>query len=210
MKFFNALPANYPKLLQLYFELYQYALDKELLIEHGHLSVDHFNNILNIAYALGKKEWVINFMDEYSKYLQLGEEKEENVKRLFNAYLKFYDKEYRAAFIILDDLKMEDITYGLRSYTLLIMTIIEGRKKIGFRYDFQQHCNNFKAYVGRKYKNGIISLSIKDGYLRFVNIAKKIHGWKYKSWDKEKLYEEIKRYKDIPQGQWLKDQINGL
>jgi len=207
--FINAVPPI-PNRLRLYFEMFQLAVEKNILIENGYISPDIFTNIVHLGCVLGEDKWIRQFKETKTQFLKLDEDSLENVDQLFEAYINFYKGNYRETFIILDQIKLKDMTYGLRRYVLLLGTIIEGKNTIGFKFDFVTISSNFSAYINRKYKAAEISQSLKAGYLIFLYVLDKIYYSEFKKVNKTKLYQKIASNKEVPFNHWLKEKINNL
>lgn len=209
LKFFNSIPPN-PNRIQLFFEIYVLALDKNLLIRNGYFSSDNFMNIIQLGCALKKYAWTTEFKNNYTQYLKLKEDTLENVSQLFESYINFYQGNYRETFILLDKIKLWDLTYGVRRYVLLLRTIIEGKESIGFKYNFDTYCSNFRAYILRKHKAKEVSITTKKGSLNFIFLVNKIYYWEFIKPKKSVLLQKLDNSYDIPFRNWLNKKIDSL
>jgi len=208
--FINAIP-EIKNRLQLYFEIYQLADREKLLIEGSYLSPDHFTNIIHIGCLLGEDDWIKEFKAANTKFLKLDQDNLENIDQLFDAYINFYKKNYVDAFGILQKIKLKDMTYGLRRYTLILCTLIEEKEKIKseFKVDFVTICSNFSAYNYQKYKKGEISISLKNGCQIFINAVKKLYYPTFRE-DKGPILELINSNDEVPFKEWLKCKVEVL
>jgi len=209
MKLINTIPPI-PNRRQLYFEVYKLAAERNLLLENGYIPVSNYLNIIQLGCALKELSWINDFKKNYTKYLKINEDSLENVNQLFEGYINFYQENYRETFILLDKIKLEDMSYGIRRYTLLFRTIIEGRKTIGFKYDFDNYCANFRAYIQRKYRNKEMSLNSKNGCLCYLYLVNKMYYWDYNKINKAILYRKLNNSKEISFRRWLKGKIDAL
>lgn len=209
LKFLNAIP-SFEGRSKLYFEIYKFASDKNLLIENGYISSDHFNNIIHLGCLLGENKWIKEFKENNTKFLKLDKDSLENIDEFFEAYISFYKEDYRDTFIRLDKIKLKDVTYGLRRYTMIFCTLIEGRADIGFKYDITVFGRNFKSYLNRKHRVSEISQSKKIGCLTFLELVLKIYNWEDKNGDKKPLFELLDSHDEIPYRNRLKKKIKSL
>ncbi len=203
----NATPNHTEDRLALYFELYQFALTNDLLTEGGHISPDHFNNIINLGCVLKMDDWVENFIEDYKGFLDDSTDRVENIQRLFTAYTCFYKQDFNETYRLLFNLKLEDVSYGLRYHTLLLYTLVEGRDVISFKFDFETKCKSFKNYLQRKYQKGYISERVRDRNLNFIKITTKINDRQRKGYDSKELLAELESYEEIPFRDWLEGKI---
>lgn len=208
-KFFNAIPQS-PNRIQLYFDCYVLALEQNILVKNGYISSDNFMNMIQLGCALKKYEWITDFKNNYIQYLKLKEDTLENVSQLFEGYINFYQGNYRETFILLDKIRLWDMTYGVRRYVLLLRTIIEGKGKIGFKFNFDTISSNFRAYILRKHKSKEMSTISKKGCLIFVFLVNKIYYWEFKKTKHSILYKKLDNNYDVPFRNWLNNKIDGL
>ena len=133
------------------------------------------------------------------------------MNRLFDAYLNYWKSDYNETYGLLFNLRLEDISYGLRYHTLLLRTLIEGEEAITFReVDFIKKCNTFRAYLRGLEKKKLLSKSLKSQSVNFMKIAKKIYFYNFSKTTKEDLLAELDNCKEIFYRVWLKAKINHL
>ena len=206
----NATPNHTTNRLELYFELYQFALENDLLTENGHFSPDHFNNIVHLGCVLKKDDWVERFINDYKMYLDDSTDRVENIQRLFTAYSCFYKRDYNETYRLLFNLKLEDVSYGLRYYTLLLYTLVDGSDSITFKFDFDTKCRSFKNYVQRKFQKGYISERVKERNLNFIKMTTRIYDLEKHGLSKAELQAELDSYEEVPFRDWLQGKINDI
>lgn len=208
-KFFNSIPPIANR-IQLYFEIYKLAIKLNLLIENGFINPNNFMNVIQLGCALKKYEWITNFKNDYIHFLELKEDTLENVSQLFEGYINFYQGNYRETFILLDKIKLWDMSYGVRRYVLLLRTIIEGKESIGFKFNYDTYTSNFRAYILRKHKAKELSTTSKKGCLIFIFLVNKIYYWEFKKSKKSILYKKLDNNYEIPFRSWLNQKIDVL
>ncbi len=148
-----------------YFSLYKIGVDNEVFTMYGSFPQSHFTNIVIISCGIGEFEWTQNFINKYYIYLPDEDDKKENIIRLYKAYLSFYKKEYEQVEFLLYTLEFEDVSYGLRHYTLLIASLYELEREL------HDSCDNFKQYMYRKHKTKLIGTDIRKPHNNFIKIV---------------------------------------
>ncbi len=193
-----------------YLELYKYAWDERILIEGNYVSNTHLNNMIHIGCNLEEYDWTKQVIAESEPYLDNRQDKGENIKCLFYAYVNYVQANYHEAYRLLFNLVLEDINYGIRRHTILLRSLFLGKKEVRFRFNYDEKCNSFRTYLRRKYKIGEVSKRVKDANFAFVRILQKTYHAKNKKIPKLVLLEELKAIKEIPNRIFLKERINEL
>lgn len=105
------------------FDLYTWAIEKEVLMEEGLLGEWHFKNIVQTAIRHGRLEWIDQFVATYSQYLP--KQVRENAYAFNQASIYFEQKAYSAAKKLLLKVQFTDIFYSLDSKVLLVKIYYE-------------------------------------------------------------------------------------
>lgn len=187
------------------FKLYKIGLKHKLFMSGDYFIIDHFNNIVSIASGIGEYQWTQDFIDEYCTYLP-QEGGKDNVAKLYTAHLNFLRKEYDDVEALLYRMEFEDVSYGLRHYTLLIRSLYELR-----RTQIEDKCKTFKVYLHRKHKARFISSDIHEGYNNFIKIVELLFNtWgKFKA-NSEDIEKKMKTMNKIELKNWLDEKIDEL
>ena len=194
------------------FNLYQYGLKEGVLVVNGNIEAPHFNNIVDIGCGLGKFEEVRNFIKEYLRYLDVGEDLLENVKNLFEAFLYFGEGRYQKTLQKLNYLEFKDISYGFRAYSLMIKSIYETKKGKGFK-EIDAHSETFKQYIKRKYKQGYFSNRVREENLNFIKIACQLpfaSKSKYAKINTDTLMKKLEGMQNVVGRTWLIQKIEEI
>lgn len=186
--------------------LYKLGLKYNVLMQRGRFSITHFNNIVSLGSSEGEYKWTQNFINEYYKYLHTGNERIENIRTLFTAYLNFLRQEYGEVERILYMLEFEDFSYGLRHYTLLIRSLYELQKNEIF-----DRCSAFRVYIHRKNRDHFIGKDIHESYSNFIRIVEDLFNLRGQFRpETQKLRNRIHTMKNIAMKSWLLEKLDEL
>lgn len=188
-----------------YFSLYKIGVANKVFTTYGRFPQSHFTNIVRVGYSIGEYDWTRDFINEYYTYLPDEDDKKENIVRLYEAYLSFFKKEYDQVEYLLYTLEFEDVSYGLRHYTLLISSLYELQREL------HDSCESFKQYTYRKHKANFISTDIRNRCNNFIKIVlymANIQG-QFRP-DIAKLEEELDKMPNIAMKIWLNEKIADL
>jgi|GEM_PF-967606 len=188
-----------------YFSVYKVGVVNEVFTTDDYFPQAHFNNIVTIGCSVGEYEWIQNFINEYYTYLPDEDDKKENIIRLYKATLSFYQEEYEQVEYLLRTLEFEDVSYGLRHYTLLIASLYE------LKNELHDSCDNFKQYIYRKSNANFIGSDIYERHNNFIKMVLRITNVRGKFRpDVEKLKDELGEMKEITMKIWLNEKITTL
>lgn len=189
------------------FKLYKMGLAHGLFMNGDYFIIDHFNNIVSIASVIGEYQWTQNFINEYYTYLP-QEGGKDNVAKLYTAHLNFLRQRYDDVEALLYTMEFEDVSYGLRHYTLLIRSLYELR-----RTQVEDKCKAFKVYLHRKHKARFISSDMHEGYNNFIKIVESL----FDTWGRfqininaEAAKEKMDKMPKVELKNWLDEKINEL
>ena len=175
-------------------ELYQMALQKDLLLENGRLSHFAFNNIVAIAIRKNENEWVEQFMGDYETTL---ERRYRNVSySLGMARLEHARKNYGAALLHLQNADYKDFINNIIAKTLQMKIYFETKE-----YEvLEPHLRNMRTYINRQRAFGYH----RDNYLniiRFMQALMELNPFDKKA--KEELKKEIEAVERLTEREWL-------
>ncbi len=136
--------AGYKKL----FELYQFALDGELLFVSGKLQFQTYKNIVSTALHVKAFDWVEAFIQAYTPCLPQVHQKNALTYNL--AKLHFHRGEYEQVIDQLRQVEYEDVVYALGSRLMLLKTYYELDEYLSL----DSLLDSFRIYLRRSSKVG--------------------------------------------------------
>jgi hypothetical protein len=184
------------------FELYQEALERELLYINGEMTPWSFKNIVITALRLKEFAWTEAFINSYNE--KLNPKYRENALSFNLAQLYFYRKDYPKVIQMLQQVEYDDLSYHLNSKTFLM----------GSYYELDEMeamislLDSFRVYLNR---NKNIPNSRKTHYLNMIKVVKKLS--KIIPGDKkqiEKIKKEIQELNAIASKGWIMEKIADL
>lgn len=173
------------------FGWYQWGLQEELFTQNGQMSAITFSNI--ILYACIRKEfdWINDFIDKYSAYLN----KEYRVDEVAycQSVVLFYKREFTSAIFQLSNYEFSN-RYVLKTKNLISLTYFELFTNHKETY-FDLLESTLKTYENYLYRNASFNEKLLKPHLNFIQIVK---GWMMKIQNNASLIEMVK---------WLEKQI---
>lgn len=124
-------------------DLYQGALNRQILIENGHISRFAFNNIIAIALRVGETDWAGQFILDYKNLLE--RHWREATASLGLARVAYARRDYRSALLNLQRSDYKDQINNLTAKTLQLKIFYETGE-----FDLlENHLNGMKNYIKR-------------------------------------------------------------
>lgn len=181
------------------FGLYSFAEKNKLLIENGYIAEYNYLNIIKIAVAAKKFDYVKKLI----KYAdQLKPEYKENGYALASAIFHFAKKEYEITQSFLHEVDWKNINYKLTSTCLLIRTYYELSEYKALKYCIE----NARRFVKR---NIILSEGTKTVNLNFFSFVAELTKQQQKSTPKiEVLLQQLER--PIVYIEWCQQKLEEL
>jgi len=181
------------------FDLYKTGLVNNIFVKDGILSPWTYKNIVTVGLKLNETVWVENFIEEFCHFIR--DHQKDNAYYFSKCNLYFHKKEFDKAHEQLLQIQFTDAGYHLVSKILLAKIYFELKETIALN----AHLDNFRVYIR---KNKLISDSVKEHYLNFVSIIKKV----YKADLENKksntgLMDLIENKKNVPDADWLLSKI---
>ncbi|MEZ4918532.1 MAG: hypothetical protein R2792_05445 [Saprospiraceae bacterium] len=145
-------------------DLYQSALERELLFENGNLSPFAFNNIVAIALKVGDIDWAETFIHAYADRL---EKKHRAANLQLNlARVAYVRKDFRQALLNLQEADYKDRINNLIAKTLQMKIFFETEE-----YDLlEAHLQSMQTYIRRQRVIGYH----KTNFLNIIRFTKKL------------------------------------
>lgn len=186
------------KYLREVFELYQFSLNNDLLLEHGIISHFAFKNIVGIGLRLKEFEWVDSFIQNYQ--LNLHSKYRSNYVDYNTAKLWYAQKKHKEAMLKLIKVEYDDLFLNLDVKVLLLKIYYELKE-----FDvLESHINSFQKYVQRKKLIGYH----QENYLNIILLTKKLVELNpHDLQEKKKLKSKILATKALGERNWLLNQI---
>ena len=183
------------------FDLYKIAISEALLLdESGELSPWHYKNIVAAGLRLKRYDWVSHFMEQ--NRLLLPASQRENAYVYNKAKWFFAQKNYGKTMELLQEVRYDDVFYGLDARAMLLKTYYE----LGEEEPFYALTHSFAVFLQRK--KGL-SEQHRKNYLAFIAFIKKLHTLDAR--DASALAEFKKRVNDTRQladRKWLMEKLN--
>ena len=152
------------------FELYQFGIDNDLVVEEGKISEAAYTNIVVIGSILKKFEWVQMFIEAYTAYLDPAIS--EQAQQLGEAYLHYHQGDYDTTIRKLMDVPFVEVTYGFRARGLLLRTYFECMLLDRDYYELlSSHFASFRKYLRR---NPTIGEQRKLAYTNLISLSQKL------------------------------------
>ena len=183
-----------------YFSLYEDLLNKEIIFENNELPTKHFLNVITIALRLKKFDWVSNFIETYSQYI--NEKEKENAVTYTLAQLHLYKKDFNKVLELLRFVEYKELSRKLNSKVMLINTYVE-LKEIEPLYSL---LDSFRTFLGR---NTQINKEKQTSFLILIKFVRRYIS--IQSTEIQKLKElklKIEESESFVNKSWLLEKIN--
>lgn len=185
------------------FDLYQASIKDRIIFLNDEITPSTFRNVVLIGLRLSKFDWIENFINNYSKYL--NEEYRENAVNFNKARLYYYRKEYEEVIPLLSQVEFSDMSYSLQAKALLLITYYE-LNVISPLYSF---IDSFRTFLNRnKHK---MTESRRMNYHNLISFVKKLAD--IIPGDKNgiaQIEKEIENTDGIADAQWVKEKVQEL
>ena len=188
-------------------EWYQLGLSNDLLMEHGYLNENAFNNVILTASHLERADFLVGFIQEYGKKLPNTIKKDAYKWAL--AQLAFIQGDYPTVNKAFIDWLPKDKRYTIQAkITLLKANFKEALASKDLLKSFEDSCLAFEKYFHR---NELYADDKNTSCLKFVQYARKIVHNKhnkisYKKWTT--LIKAIEKEPLMLGKRWLKKEVD--
>lgn len=184
------------------FDLYNVALDKDLLFDKNELSPWDYKNLVTLGLRLKEQSWTEKFIKEYRDKLPKANRSNAYTFNLAKFY--FYINRYDDVLRLLQKVEYDDIFYLLDSKTLLVKTYYEMNEYSALH----SLVSSFKALLRRK---RTISDTHKKNYINLLNFTNELSRADVR--DKKALLEikkDFDRTTQIADAGWLREKFEEL
>lgn len=185
------------------FELYADQIENEILFQRGFLSQWDYKTIITLGLRLDKKEWTLQFIENYKN--QLPEFLAENAYNYNKANYLYEIGSFKEALQNLRQVQFTDVFYKLSARALLL--------KIYFRLqDWEGLDHSLATFASLLKRDKSIPSTQSDAYQIFIDLVKKGSRimqkrdfWSEKKFNdaREKLFAEISEKGESANLRWL-------
>lgn len=183
--------------------LYQFGLEKKLMMEQGQIGETTFANIATIGILEKEFDWVKGFIQAYEKYLPTSVQ--EDATKLSLSLLYFHQKDYdKVVELILNHQFLQSLS-NLKAKSILLRTYFEQFLLDDSFYDLViAQTLAFEKYVRR---NDLISSSAKTFYLNFILFTRLITNAVLQKSVNQDLLNKINKTESIVLKSWLLEKV---
>ncbi|MCP4440858.1 MAG: hypothetical protein GY810_18200 [Aureispira sp.] len=187
------------KYIRLAFDLYKNGLANGILIENQTLSHFAYKNTVALGLHLKEFDWVTNFINNYSSYLQ--ESHRQNYEHYNTAKLHFAKKEYNLAIELIAQVEYDDLLLTMDAKMMLLIIYYEQ----GSFQALDALLDSFRVFIHRKKVMGYH----KANYLNLISMTKKLMQLPiYSKEEKLQLQKQIEETKPLAGQKWLLEQLD--
>ncbi|MCI5058367.1 MAG: hypothetical protein MRY83_19805 [Flavobacteriales bacterium] len=189
--------ANNTKYYVELFDIYKSLIKNEIIIEEETIGLGDFKNIATVGLRLKELDWVQEFTEQYTSYL--NEQHQESAKSYNLARICFVRSNYKDALKLLRNVDYSDVYFELGSRVLLLKVYYE-QEDIDL---FPAQMQSLRTYLSRSNE---VSDYQKSLYLNFLRLIKKL--FRFKGGNKRGLKEfkeELKQTSNVVDLEWIKE-----
>ena len=184
------------------FDLYVNSLQSGVLLVRGQITPWSFKNIVTTGLRLKEFEWIEQFIQEYSIYLD--PRFRQNAITFNLAQLYFYKKEFDKVISQLSQVEYEDMIYNLNSKTLLMASYYE----LDEIEALHSLLDTFRVYLNR---NKELPATRRKHYLNTISLVRKLSKIKAGNTKQiEKFSTELERTQGVVSRNWILEKLNTL
>lgn len=182
------------------FDLYNQALEQEVLAENGALAKYTYINIFNLAQLAGNSAWARQFIDEYRDMLPGADRN--NIHRYCLAGYYFRQKNYSHVLELLHEVEFTEVFISLDVRKMLIRSYFALEEWLVLA----SLLDSFRAYLLRHRDLGYH----REGYLNLVKYVKKLSRRDHLSPARKRaLSKQIRAEKWLTEREWVLEQVEG-
>lgn len=180
------------------FSLYQEALEKEIMLENGHLSPWTYKNIVAAGLKLREFEWTEHFLQAYRR--RLDPIHQDSMYAYNLARMRFAQQDFKAVTKLLRTLETKDLFTRIDAKVMISKSFFE----LGEQNLLEYHLENFKQLLGRKE----VLTYHRDKYLNFIRYFKKVIRLNpYDQRKKTELIRTIREQQDLMEQKWFLEKL---
>ncbi|MEO0787252.1 MAG: hypothetical protein AAFY36_01240 [Bacteroidota bacterium] len=175
-------------------EIYKAALQSDILLQNGLLSIFTYSNITAMAIVAGELDWATQFVETYSSVLPVDQRERTFAYNL--ALLRYEQKDFDAALELIRQTDSNDLLQNLSAKTLALKIYYE----IGAYELLRSHLDAMRSFLHRKK----ILAYHRDHFANTVRFTRKLLDLPpYAPEKREQLKDEIASTAAVAQKEWL-------
>ncbi|MCP4443269.1 MAG: hypothetical protein GY810_30565 [Aureispira sp.] len=188
------------KYVRAVFELYQYGLEHQILVENGMLGKFTYKNIITAAIRLKEYKWVETFMQQYTSFLELPFQL--NYSSYAKAKLFFAQGNFDATLQLLTQIEFDDLFLNMDAKLMLLKIYYERQ----YFDSLDALITSFRRFLQRKETLAYL----KPIYENIINLTEKLIKLTPDKASKLALQEEIENTNPLTERPWLLTQLHKL
>jgi hypothetical protein len=188
------LNAGRNDLVALTLDLYQDALDRQLLLENGLLSRFAFTNIVAIALRSGDTVRAKTFVHQYNSYLD--KKHRTSIMHLNLARIAYAEKDYDAVLELAQKADYKDVMHGVAVRALQLKVYFETSEYTLL----ESHLASFRIYIKRQKQVGYRQETIKK-LIQYTQML--VHSKLQNNPTSQQLEERIENENAVMEKEWL-------
>ena len=189
------------KALKELLDLYDWAIEEEVILEKGFLSPTTFRNYVVVGLRLSEFDVIESFISNKSKLLK--DTQRDNAVNFCLARVAFHKKEYSNVLLCLNKVNYEDIWYNINSRNYLLASYYE----LNEFEPLVLSINSFLVFLRREKS---IEGARKEKQISFVKYLKKLLYIRHSKIQLKKLREVIEDNSAVFNKSWLLEKIDEL
>lgn len=180
-------------------DLYREALDREVLLDRGHLPSATYKNIVTVGLRVGEYPWVQRFIRSYRS--KLPPDKRENAYTYNLAKYYFTVRRYDDVLPLLREVEYEDVFYALDAKVMLLKVYYETG-------EWEALHSLFDAFAVFLRRNKVLSSYHKTINLNFIKAVRRLSSTPPGERERlRKLRERIEERREVTDINWLLERI---
>ena len=182
-------------------DLYDWAIEEEVILENGHLSPTTFRNYVVAGLRISEFEKIESFIESKSELLKPSQK--ENAVNFCRARVSFHNKDFSNVLVHLNKVNYDDIWYNINSRYYLLASYYELDEYEALTLSI----NSFLVFLRREKS---IEGARKEKQISFVKYLKKLLYIRHSKIQLKKLREVIEDNSAVFNKSWLLEKIDEL
>lgn len=193
-------------------DLYQFGLEKKILIENGKITELTFKNIALIGSSTGEISWTTSFIKKYERFLP--EDYDKNIIYLAHAYLAFYSKQFEKSKQWLDKSERMSTRDKNNFRSLFVRCLFEQYcTDETFEEPLHSYLESYTKFLHRQKKE--LSDQTVKAYQNFLHLIKMMKEAKYLPMKERKnklrkIEKEMEKRKSNIAASWLLEKLEEM
>jgi len=181
------------------FELYNFGLAHQLLLQNGNLAASDFKNIVVLASTLLNFHWAKEFI-KHNSILLIGKDRK-NIISLCNAQIECDMCNFKGVLTELRDVEFNDVYDNLMSRSLMLRAYYNLNEWNSLEFFLEAYTKFVKRNTG-------LSNEVKASLFNMIRFTKILIQAHFKNTTKKQLMEKFDSYSSIYNKNWLSVKVN--